>query len=63
MENQVKKNLGGRPRKEEYRKTTLRYSRVEDTFESVLDEMKNKKDKDLVMAALEKLKKNKGELA
>lgn len=50
------KNKGGRPKKEEYRKIIMRYSKIEDTFITIIEKMENPKDKQLVLSALEELK-------
>lgn len=56
-ETSVRKNLGGRPRTEQYRKQIMRYSKIEDTFAKIIEKMENEEDKKLVENALEKLKK------
>lgn len=46
----------GRPRKEDYRKKLMRFSKVEDSFRSVIDTMESDRDKKILLQALEKLK-------
>jgi hypothetical protein len=46
----------GRPVKPEYRKKTMRYSRVEDSFRNILDKFESEKDRKLILNILEELK-------
>lgn len=46
----------GRPKTEEYRKKTMRYSRVEDTFNQVIDFLESERDRKLIMETLKKLR-------
>lgn len=55
-DNSLKVSKMGRPKTEEYRKKTMRYSRIEDTFSKVLDFMESDRDKKLIMETLKKLR-------
>ena len=45
----------GRPSKPEYRKKTMRFSRVEDSFKLVLDKL-SENDRKIILNVLEELK-------
>ncbi|MGM2622998.1 hypothetical protein ACS2QB_28285 [Bacillus cereus group sp. Bce039] len=47
----------GRPRVAPYRSKTMRLSKVEDEFLKIVSKMESKNDKNLVLKALEVLKK------
>jgi hypothetical protein len=52
----VLENKMGRPTKPEYRKKTMRYSRVEDSIKNILDKFESEKDRKLMLNILEELK-------
>lgn len=46
----------GRPKTPAYKKKTMRYARIEKVFGEIYDQFESKKDRDLVLQVLEKLK-------